>query len=268
MYILYLSIAKYYIFHYVLTQFFSQSYFNSTKVSVPSSSSSTESSLYIYTSIDPKFKFTNAESELSVLTGGAAASSAGVFRNRWRCRGERWGWRKRRRRQRCPPASPQHPDPPPPRGEGFRWRRRALGGKRPCPQCTELLKRWKGQKGPTQGGSQTHNLATFNLFSGFKQNWFLFFILEFTKVCGENTDTRSCVDWSGEDCWKELDTVLMWTPSSISGMKRNWTVIQTLDLTSAFICEWNKTPAVELLVERLKPEQWKFWLSTYFRVHL
>lgn len=74
--------------------------------------------------------------------GGAAASSAGVLRNRQRWGGQR-RWRPTRRKtwkqQRHLPASPQHPDSPSARERGvsgWRWR---MGWERSCPQRTELL---------------------------------------------------------------------------------------------------------------------------------
>lgn len=75
-------------------------------------------------------------------SGGAAASSAGVFSD-WRGRGGvRGGWRWwwwRRRRQGRPSAPLQCPEAPHPGGRGFRWKRRGMGGKRPRPHCAELL---------------------------------------------------------------------------------------------------------------------------------
>ncbi len=79
-----------------------------------------------------------------IWTGGAAASGAGVLRNRRRYKGERGGWRWGRSDGSgwgSPSASPQHPDPPCTGGRGFRTRGTGLGGKRPCPYCTELLRR-------------------------------------------------------------------------------------------------------------------------------
>lgn len=74
--------------------------------------------------------------------GGAAASSAGVLRNRQRWGGQR-RWRPTRRKtwkqQRHLPASPQHPDSPSARERGVSGRRWRMGWERSCPQRTELL---------------------------------------------------------------------------------------------------------------------------------